>query len=458
MFPLSEMNWGFMETIFLIIVFAVGFLVTLLIIPYIIKFMKKKGYVGIDIHKNAQTEVAESGGLSMVIGITAASLLLMIFFPYFINEIIIFMITVVSAGVIGFMDDRLKLRSRYKMVLVIFAGIVIFLANFYDFIHISSPTIPILGKLRLTIIYPLAIPIIIAVFANTVNMLEGYNGEGSGTCLIAVIFMFICGLIWNSTEAILFTIVTIAVIIPFFLYNKYPAKVFPGDVGTLSMGAMIACIALFGSIEVAVFLAILIHIFNSFYILSSVKGFFESSEIQEEKNDIILLADDRIKASDQRDAALTLPRLILAKGPLTEPELVKQFYIISIICGLFSIISVVIMHWTMGRLDIIIVIVVICALIVPTLVLLYYFPRIRGIIILMIILLGAGIIFMIFLDIVIMEIVTGQINLILIKIPLNLIVAFLIAGPGFLVWYYVTIKYFWKEIEKMKSLDPNDSK
>lgn len=451
MIPLSELNWGILEISFLIIVFVIGFLATYLILPAIIKFMKKKRYIGIDIHKNAQPEIAESGGLSIIIGFTVSSIFLIIFFNTFYKEILIFLLTVLLAGIIGYIDDRKKLRSRYKIVLSIFSGGIIFFANLFGFISISSPTIPFLDRTRLTIIYPFLIPVIVAVFVNSVNMLEGYNGEGSGTCLIASFFLFICGLIWDSAEAVIFTVPVIAVLIPFFIYNKYPAKVFPGDVGTLSIGAMIACIMLFGSLEVATFCALLIHIFNSFYYIYSVRGFFESSDIRESKEDIILLEDDRIKASDQRDAVLTLPRLILAKGPLTEPELVKNFYAISVICGFFSIVSILIMQFTIGNFELYIMIITIIALFAPTFLILYKFPRIRGIVFLMIILLISIMIFLILVETLIIPLHLGDIDLIVIKIPVDLLISLILIIPILLSWYSITIKYFWIEIDKMKA-------
>jgi len=447
---LTDLNWGLMEILFLIIVFIVGFLITLLVLPYIIKFMERKKYVGIDIHKNAKPEIAESGGLSIIIGFIFALIFLIIFFPGFFKEILIFLLTVLLAGFIGFIDDRKKLRSRYKIILSIFAGSIIFLANFFNFIIIDSPIIPFLDRTRLTIIYPFLVPLIIAVFINSVNMLEGYNGEGSGTCLIAICFLFICSLIWNSAEGVIFTVPVLAVIIPFFLYNKYPAKIFPGDIGTLSMGAMIACIMLFGSLEVATFCALLIHIFNSFYYIYSVRGFFESSDIQESKDDIILLEDDFIKASDQKDAVLTLPRLILAKGPLTEPELVKNFYAISIICGFFSILSILLMQFTLGNFNIYLSIIILIILLGPTIFILYKFPRIRGIITLMIILLISILGFLIFIEVVIMPLPLEDLNLGWIDIPINLLISFILMIPILLIWYLITIKYFWNEIDKMK--------
>lgn len=451
MIRITDLNWGVLEVIYLIIVFAVGFTITMAIIPYIIKIMKRRGHIGIDIHKNLKTEVAESGGISIVIGISFASMFLIIFFPSFFNEIIIFVLTVVLSGLIGYIDDRIKLRSRYKLILTIFTGTLIFLANFFGFIKIESPTIPLLGQLRLTIIYPILVPIIVAVFANTVNMLEGYNGEGSGTSIIALCSLFVCSIIWDSAEGVLFTVIALAILIPFYLYNKFPAKVFPGDVGTLSIGALFAGIALFGSLEAAVFCALLIHIFNSFYVLYSVKGFFESSEIQEDRSDIILLEKDFIKASDEKDAALTLPRLILAKGPLKELKLVKNFYIISIICGFFSIITTLLMVWTIGNLDLITIAIVIVIFGLLSATLLYKFPRIRGIVILMVILIIVGFIYLLCIELFIMPIDFVDINILgFLVVPTNIVISLILVIPGLVLWYYITVKYFWFEINKMK--------
>ena len=450
MIPLSDLNWGFLEILFLVIVFLVGLLVTYFLLPYIIKLLKKKNYVGYDIHKNSRPEVAESGGLGFVLGFTIASILLMVFFIDFFNEILIFILTVLSAALIGFVDDRIKLKSRYKIILSIFSGTIIFIANLFNIVDISSPTIPILDRTRLNFIYPFLVPILVAIFGNTVNMLEGYNGEGSGTCLIAVCSLLICGIIWDSAQGVIFAIPVIAVLIPFFLKNKFPSKVFPGDIGTLSMGAMIACIMLFGSLEVATFCALLIHVFNSFYVLYSVKGFLESDEIREGKDDIILLENDTIKASDQKDAALTLPRLILAKGPLTEPNLVKNFFVISIICGEFAILSVLFTQFTMGILNVGIFFVVFVFLMIPVAYFLKKYPRIRGTITLMVILLIAGIIFFSLAEFILIHLPLTDIKLGAISIPLNLILILIIGLVGLIGWYYISIKYFWYQINTMK--------
>jgi hypothetical protein len=173
----------------------------------------------------------------------------------------------------------------------------------------------------------------------------------------------------------------------------------------------------------------------------------------ENKYDVVLLENNLIKASDQKRAALTLPRLILVKGPLKEPDIIKNFYVISIICGFFSIIAVLLMQWTLGKFNLIILLIIICILIIPTAYLLYEFPRIRGIIFLMIILLLASMVFLVIIDIIVMPLKYPDINLLVVRIPVNIAFSFLLYFPMLLFWYYITIKYFWAQINKMKNLE-----
>jgi UDP-N-acetylglucosamine--dolichyl-phosphate N-acetylglucosaminephosphotransferase len=411
--------------------------------------MREHDYVGKDIHKNDQPEVAESGGLTTVIALLISSLLIIIFFQEFINETLIFLLTILIAAFIGFVDDRIKLKSRYKILLTLLSGLPLFFANFIGFINISSPIIPFLGRTRLTIIYPFLIPLIVGVFANTINMLEGYNGEGSGTSLIALTFLLMSGIILLSPKVIIFTIPLLAALIPFFIYNKYPAKIFPGDIGTLTWGAVIAFIALTGSIEFPAFCALLLHIFNSFYVIFSLRGFVESSDVDMEMEDIILMDDGKIRASEKKGAALTIPRLLLAKGPLREPKLITNIWVISLICGFFSIFASFLIKWSIGQLDLFLLILLGFLLAIPVIIILYFYERIRGIVYLMVLLLVVGLFFMALVDMFVMPIFTGIINLFIVRIPINILVSLTISLPGLIIWYYITIKYFWSEINKI---------
>jgi len=267
-------------------------------------------------------------------------------------------------------------------------------------------------------------------------MLEGYNGEGSGTSLIVIFFLLINSIISSSSEGLIFSIVIIGALAAFFKNNKFPAKVFPGDVGTLALGASIGCIGIFGSLEIAMFCAILVHVFNGFYVISSIRGFKESHSIK--VKDIYLSDGDFINASTEKKAPLTLPRLILAEKSLKEDKLVNNFLALTFVGGLFSIISETFKLWTVGNLDIIWVIIafLICTSIYIVLVL--KFKAIRGITYFMILflLLGLGLLYLIDILVIISE--------------WNWLISMLIVGIVLVFWYFLSVKYFWFKISKNK--------
>ena len=450
----SFADLGFQRYDFLII-FGIGvftFLFTKYIYPHIINFSLSKGWVGFDIHKKARPRTAESGGIGLIIGSVVGLIPLLIIYKdtEFVHGGIVLITTIIASGIIGFIDDRIRLSSMKKIILMVGCGVPLFLMNWFGYITVQSPTIPILGTLRLTIIYPLILPIIIAVMTNTVNMLEGYNGEGSGTSSIALFFMMLVSLIARSAEGFAFTIPCLAAIFAFYLFNKYPAKVFPGDVGTLGMGAIIGCIAILASIEVAMFCAMLTHIFNSFYVLTSIRGFKESHDIK--IKDIFVDDKDMIYANFAKKAPVTLPRLLLVFGPLREDELVNNFLALSFICGLFALIAELAKQWILplGFHDGVFTWLLVCFCLIIYLIVINRFPRVFGISFIMILLLLGGVGFLYFIDRV------------LVQNPLNWLISGILGLIGLAIWYKVQMIYFWSRLEKNKDktilIEPDISK
>jgi UDP-N-acetylglucosamine--dolichyl-phosphate N-acetylglucosaminephosphotransferase len=233
----------------------IGFIITLSVIPSISKFMFKHGIIGIDVHKLDRPKIPELCGIAIVLGVTASAISVSIFYPERNVWILAFISSTLLAAIVGILDRITKIGPRLKPLLVAFGAFpIIFLATYNPY-----PEFPFIGATRLTIIYPLLIPIALAVTANSVNMLDVFNGSMTGTCSIAVLGMIICMLMMGQLEVATLAVGLMGSLLAFHVFNKYPAKVFAGDVGSLFIGASIGVLAIFGRIEVATITAMMTH-------------------------------------------------------------------------------------------------------------------------------------------------------------------------------------------------------
>jgi len=240
----------------LFICIIASFFATLLLTPTWIKRAKKAGLVGIDINKYGKKEVAEAGGISFIAGLLIGILfyifLKIFYFKDISNtiEIIALVSVILIISFIGFIDDvlgwKIGLRQREKPILCLIAAIPLIVINAGE----STMNVPFLGMVNFGILYPLIlIPLGIAIAANSFNLLAGYNGLEAGQGIIILSALAVVLRITGQNWLLIITLCGIASLLAFLIYNKFPAKIFPGDTLTYSVGALIACIAILGNIE-----------------------------------------------------------------------------------------------------------------------------------------------------------------------------------------------------------------
>ncbi len=319
--------------------FTISFIITFILVPFLIRKFKEKGIVGIDVHKPEKPEIPEMGGLSILISIIVSTVFLIIVCNNLTKFFITFLIVVIVVGIVGAIDDIKPLNPKLKPTLTALASLPIIIFGTY----VPRPVFPIIGKTRLTIVYPLLIVAGLAVSTNAVNMLDVFNGSMAGTCSILLLTLLISSIILGSNIGILLSAITLGSLIAFFYYNKYPAKIFSGDVGSLTVGAAIATIAVMGRLEIVTVVAMMPHIMNGFHSLASIGGLLERRQIKARPTKV--LADGRLAASKDPKAPITLARLILAGGPLYENEVVKVFILLSIYSGVLAILTALLIAW-----------------------------------------------------------------------------------------------------------------
>jgi UDP-N-acetylglucosamine--dolichyl-phosphate N-acetylglucosaminephosphotransferase len=321
------------------IVFLSGLVVSSLCTPFIMRKMREAGIVGIDIHKPSKPVIPEMGGISILVGLIATVLVSSIVLPAFITEFLVFLMVTLIAGFVGLIDDLWGLHPIVKPILTALACLPILIFQTYW----PHPFLPLVGHegVRLTLVYPLLIPLAIAVPANAVNMMDPLNGVMTGTCSIVTGVFLICALLFGRYEIAVLCAGLLGCLLAFHRYNKYPARVFAGDVGSLAVGAGLGALAVIGRLEVVGIIALMPQVMNAFYGLSSIGRLYEHREVT--ARPISLLNDGRLMASENPRAPITLTRLLLAEGPLEEHAAIRLFFILAAFCGALAVLTAVIM-------------------------------------------------------------------------------------------------------------------
>jgi UDP-N-acetylglucosamine--dolichyl-phosphate N-acetylglucosaminephosphotransferase len=251
------------------------------------------------------------------------------------------------AFVIGLADDLFVLGGKTKPLLLLLAAApMLILSIFQSDLFTSHLVFPILGSIgEHFTIYALLVIVAFPVVANAFNMMDSFNGQISGFTLLtssALLFGVILHAIFDSS----FSLARVASVLPlvavsasFFVFNRYPSKAFDGDSGALMFGTMFASLAITGGVEIAAMIAIIPAILNSFYTLSSARGFVERRRMTARPTR--LGEDGKIYASLEPSSPNTLIRLILLSGPLDERDLVKGILVLTAVaCFLSCAISV----------------------------------------------------------------------------------------------------------------------
>jgi len=242
--------------------FVISFIVTLFITPIVIRSTRDAGIVGTDVHKKNKPLVSELGGVAIAAGIIAALLfavaatsftsLQAIFKAAIDNSYLLAVLSVVlSIEMIGFLDDILGLRQRNKFLLPFAASLPLSAVKVAALHPFALPIIGVVTAITPIIYELLFIPIGIAAATNLTNTFAGYNGLETGLGAVIALFLFVIGYSQGNDATMLLSASLIGASLAFLRYNWYPARIFPDDVGTLLIGAMIASIVIVGGIELA---------------------------------------------------------------------------------------------------------------------------------------------------------------------------------------------------------------
>lgn len=154
--------------------------------------------------------------------------------------------------------------------------------------------------------------------SNAVNLTDGMDGLAGGTSIIALIPLIVLG--WNASSSLLIALFSIlGGLIAFLCFNKKPAKIFMGDVGSLSLGAMMAATAV---------------IFKAELLFIIIGGVFVYETV------CVIIQKISWKTRKKRVFRYTPIHYTFTLNGWDESNVVKFFYAIGLVCMVVSLVLI----------------------------------------------------------------------------------------------------------------------
>ena len=321
-------------------------IISLILGPYIISYLKNKQFYqsirvdGPKSHLDDKNTTPTMGGIIIISSVVISTTL---WADLSNNYILILLFGILGFGAIGFYDDYKKLikrnsdgiKGRLKLLLqIIFASIItLFLYFFMDTGSIES-VFPFLkeNSFYLGILFiPWSIFILVGS-SNAVNLTDGLDGLAILPCILIasafVIFSYVHGntnissyllipYIEGTGEVAIFAASLVGAGLGFLWFNSYPAEIFMGDCGSLSLGSSLGLLAIILKQELA------------FAIMS---GIF----VAEALSVIIQVASFKLRKGKRIFKMAPLHHHYELSG-LSEPKIIMRFWIITFILVLIAL-------------------------------------------------------------------------------------------------------------------------
>ena len=317
--------------------FIASFLICFIGISYYIKIAKSKKMFqpirsdGVQSHIETKSKTPTMGGLFIVIATTISTLIFADLNHYVLAILAVFL----SFALIGLIDDLMKLfklntkgfKGSAKLILqfIIIACAYLFLQSNSNIYNLTTLNLPFINhQLNLHDFYIVFVLFFVCGMANGVNLTDGLDGLVS----VPLIFTFLSLIIFislifehhqaNLSQIIFICTNVIAALIAFLSFNLKPAKIFMGDVGSLSLGATFAFIAVILRQEIAFTIIGLLFVIEALSV-------------------IIQVASYKIRA--KRVFLMAPIHHHFEKKGLSEVKVVAYFWLFSIFCTIIGVSS-----------------------------------------------------------------------------------------------------------------------
>lgn len=252
---MENFNLDFYWTI-LPFVFIVCVILTIIAIPEIIRIAFEKQLFDVpDYRKVHKGQVPRLGGVTFLPGIMISVLLaygIMAEYAYPVSaqaEILFGAAGALFLYMTGVADDLVGLSYKVKFPIQIISAFMLcasglWVDNFHGLLGIHE--IPAVVGIPFTVV-------LVVLIINAINLIDGIDGLASGLCILTVVVYTVMLIKVDLAKYAVITVAALGVLLPFYLYNVYGTsakrtKIFMGDAGSLTMGYLVAAIAVKASV------------------------------------------------------------------------------------------------------------------------------------------------------------------------------------------------------------------
>ncbi len=269
---------------FAILPFLISFIISITSLPHLITYLKKISSKGQPIRKDGpkshlttKRNIPTMGGLVILFSSIATTLI----FAEINYNLLVMLFVTVSYALLGGLDDYKKLskgnskgiRPKAKLVTQLIIAIITITLLHNNGIS-TEISLPFCYKFDLKLFYyPLAV-LLITSYSNAVNITDGLDGlvtfpiilAAGCLCLISFITIY-------NYEVILLGLTLMGSCLGFLFFNANPAKIFMGDAGSLSIGALLGTMSIIIKQEVIFIIITTLFVIEAFSVLIQVYYF-----------------------------------------------------------------------------------------------------------------------------------------------------------------------------------------
>ena len=266
---------------------VVSFLVTVLMLPRLIKYLHYLKFGQAIREEGPQSHMHKKGtptmgGISFIVATVLALIIAMFIDSSNIKYYFLFIYTTISFSIIGYIDDMLivvkkkndGLAPRKKLMLQILFSIIFYVLVKFIYEDINYIYIPGLEyQLNISYLYMVFVVFWQTGFSNAVNLTDGLDGLATSVTIITTSTFALLAYKENNFPIFVFCLVLVGALIGFLLFNKNPAKIFMGDTGSLALGGILAAISVILHKEVAFLFIGLVYILETLSVIIQVAYF-----------------------------------------------------------------------------------------------------------------------------------------------------------------------------------------